>query len=154
MALTTDSSQEGPTHLLTLGLIVLLLTLPSLAKSQQAPCGAFPAGSLSRMECERNAAKIRQQKEEEAKREADSTLGVDTSMEKYGGAIGDKALANECKLHYVREVGEQNRRLAERDAAERATQNAEWEQWRREHPTTTWDTTSFGNSTRTSCRSE
>jgi hypothetical protein len=140
---------------LTLGLIVLLLTLPSLAQSQPAPCDAFPAGSLSRMECERNAAKIRQQQEEEAaKREADSTLGVDTRMEKYGGAIGDKALATECKLHYVREVGEQNRRLAERDAAERATQNAEWEQWRREHPTTTCETPSFGGSTRTSCRSE
>lgn len=56
-------------HLLTLGLIVLLLGLASLAKSQQAPCDAFPAGSLSRLECERTQQRLdkaqRERKEKE-----------------------------------------------------------------------------------------
>jgi hypothetical protein len=61
-------------HFLTLGLIVLLWTLPRPAWSQQAPCDAFPAGSISRLECERTQQRLDKEQGERKEKEGWSTL--------------------------------------------------------------------------------
>lgn len=62
---------------LAAALIVFLPGWPSLLAAAESPCAGFPAGSISRRECERNVSK---QKEEERVRESQRQI-LDIQMQ-------------------------------------------------------------------------
>jgi hypothetical protein len=63
----------------TVAICALLAGWPSLAWADDGPCAGFPAGSLSRMECERNARMRTKPPTEQAPRSAAEPQGIASS---------------------------------------------------------------------------
>ncbi len=85
-------------HFLTLGLIALLLTIPRPVWSQQVKCDALPAGSLSRLECERTQQRLDREQREGTQKKEWSTLPPNTLSAGYRSMDPDSLWANASAL--------------------------------------------------------
>lgn len=132
-------------------LVIVLAVSPVLA----VDCGSLPAGSLSRLECERLAVKIdQQQKTDAALREASRMTIHSPESDQYQlicGGITDVGELAICRRVYAESAARQRAEIAQREAIEQAKQDAEWQKWRREHQTTTCTTTGGYRYSSTSC---
>ncbi len=70
----------------------LLTGWPDPRAAAESPCENLPAGSLSRMECERNAAKEREQKR------APESVIIGTIQRPPGPAVAEDPIITECGL--------------------------------------------------------